>query len=154
MHRNNSPGALHNELHGKPTDDQEREAWRKNPEGNEDYSKYGSQNNRSTAPPFLRQMTNHCSAADCANSVNDPSRGLLRHAIVTLFAEKRLIHVLGPMRHGVERRHQQNDVQQETPVPFKYHHKIVPEMSRLALPLQPDRRFGHLGTDVQHKKRG
>src|SRR5206468_5609612 len=94
------------------------------------------------------------SAADCADSVNNPSRGLLCDAIVALFTEKSLIHVLGSMRHGVERRHQQNDVQQEIPVPFKYHHKIVPEMSRLALPLQPDRRFGHLGTDVQHKKCG
>src|SRR4029077_1925745 len=118
MYRYNSPGALHHELHGKPTDDKKTESGGKNPEGNKDYSEYGGQNNRAPAAPFLRQMTNHCSAADCANSVNDPCRGLLRHAIVALFTEKSLVHVLGPMRDGVERRHQQNDVQKETPVPF------------------------------------
>src|SRR6266487_6677831 len=116
MHRHNSPGTLYHELHGEPTDDKEREAWRKNPEGNKDYSEYGSQNNRATAAPFLRQMPNHCSAAYCANSVNDPSRGLLRHAIVALFTEKSLIHVLGPVRHGVERCHQQNHVKKENQI--------------------------------------
>src|SRR5207245_11713688 len=110
MYGNNPPGALHHELHGKPADDKKREARRKNPEGNKDYSESGSQNNRAPAAPFLRQMANHCSAADCANSVNDPCRGLLRHAIVALFTEKSLIHVLGPMRPRVERRHEPNDV--------------------------------------------
>src|ERR1700747_224198 len=100
MHRDDSPRALHHELHGKPTDDQKREARWKNPERNDDYAEYRRQNNGATASPFLRQMTNHRSAADCTNSVNDPSRGLLRHAIVALFTEKSLIHVLGPMRHG------------------------------------------------------
>src|SRR5882762_372759 len=98
MYGNNSPGALYHKLHGKPADDKKREARRKNPKGNKDYPEYSSQNNRATATPFLRQMTNHCSAADCANSVNDPSCGLLRHAVVALFTEKSLIHVLGPMR--------------------------------------------------------
>src|SRR6266542_209734 len=154
MHRHDSPGSLHHELHGKPTNDKEREAWRKNPEGNEDYSEDGSQNNRTAAAPFLRQMTNHCSAADCTNSVNDPSRGLLRHAIVALFAEKRLIHVLSPMRHGVECCHQQNDVKKENPVAFEYSQQIAPKITRLALPLQPNRRFRHLRTDVQHQKCG
>src|SRR5438270_12972941 len=102
MYGNNSPGALHHELHGKPADDKKREARRKNPEGNKDYSEYGRQNNRATAAPFLRQMTNHCSAADCANSVNDPTRGLLRHAVAALFTEKSSIHGLGDMLHVVE----------------------------------------------------
>src|SRR5438132_6186144 len=136
MYRNNSPGALHHELHGKPTDDKECEARRKNPEGNKDYSEYRSQNNRATAAPFLRQMTNHCSAADCANGVNDPRRGLLRHTIMPLFTEKSLIHVLGPMRHRVERRHQENDVKKEDPVAFYYNQQIAPKMTQRALPLQ------------------
>src|SRR5581483_669859 len=102
MHRDDSPGALHHELHGKPADNEQGKSRRKNPEGDEDYSEDGSQNNRATASPFLRQMANYCSAADRADGVNDPSRGLLRHAIVALFTEKSLIHVLGPMRHGVE----------------------------------------------------
>src|SRR4030095_16797867 len=106
MHGDDSPRALHHELHGKPADDKEREAWRENPERNKNYSKRSSENDRATAAPFLREMANHCSAADCANSVDDPTRGLLRHVIVTLFTEKSLIHILGPMRHGVERRHQ------------------------------------------------
>ena len=42
MHRDDSPGALHHELHGKPTDDKKREARWKNPERNNDYAEYRS----------------------------------------------------------------------------------------------------------------
>src|SRR5882757_5155942 len=98
MYGNNSPCALYHKLHGKPADDKKREARRKNPKGNKDYPKYGSQNNRATAAPFLRQMADHCSAAHSADSVNNPSRGLLFVAIMAPFTEKSLIHVLGSMR--------------------------------------------------------
>src|SRR5207249_10878340 len=105
MYGNNSPGALHHELHSKPTDDKKREARRKNPKGNKDYPEYGSQNNRATAAPFLRQMANHCSAANCANSVNNPSRGHMCDAIVALFTVQSLIHTLAHMCHCLERHH-------------------------------------------------
>src|SRR5437763_16282226 len=113
-----SRGACPKKCYGKTADEEKGAAGGKNPERNNDYSESGSQDSRAPAAPFVRQMANHCSAADCANTVNDPCRGLLRHAIVALFTEKSLIHVLGPMRHRVERRHQQNDVQQQPPVPF------------------------------------
>src|SRR5215510_6235838 len=106
MHRHNSPCALHHELHCESADNKKREARWKNPERNQDYAEYRSQNNRPTASPFLRQMTDHCSATDCTNSVNDPIRGPPRHTILAMLTKKSLIHVLGPMRQGVECRHQ------------------------------------------------
>src|SRR5205807_6852083 len=62
---------------------------------------------------LLLEKKNNRSAADRAKSVNDPGRRLLLHPVVALFAEERLIHVLGPVSHGVELRHQDNHVKKE-----------------------------------------
>ena len=70
-------------------------------------------------------MADHCSAADCAEGVNDSGRRLLCHAVVTLFAEKCLIHVLRAVRHGVKRRHQQNHVKKKRPVAFEHNQKLA-----------------------------
>src|SRR5205823_8760600 len=57
--------------------------------------------------PFLREMAENRSAADRSKCINDPGRRLLCHVVVPLFAQKSLIHVLCPVRHGVECRHQE-----------------------------------------------
>src|SRR5205085_9849867 len=105
MHGHDPPGALHHELHGESAYYQKGETGRKNPQRNQDDSKRSSQYYRKTASPFLREIADHRSTADCTESINDPGRRLLRISIVALFAEKSLIHVLGPVRHRVERRH-------------------------------------------------
>src|SRR5947208_17168802 len=105
MHRHNAPRALHHELNGETADHEKRETRRKNPQRNQQDAGCSTQNNRATTAPFLREMADYRSTADCTESVNDPSGRLLRDSVVALFAEKRLIQVLRPMRHRVERGH-------------------------------------------------
>src|SRR5262245_19719507 len=128
MNWHNSPCALHHELHGKSADHQKRVSWRKHPQGNQHDSKRGTQNNAPTTSPLLREMTNHCSTADCAESVNDSRRRLLRHTVVTLFAENCLIHVLGRVCHCVKSCHQQNNVKKERPVASEHKKDLAPKL--------------------------
>jgi hypothetical protein len=95
-------------------------------------------------------MTDNSSAADCAERVNYSGRCFLCDTIVTLFAEKRLIHVLSPVRHGVERGHQQNDVKKKSPVAFEHNQKLPPKIVHRVLLAQPDGRFRYARTDVKH----
>src|SRR6266480_1624006 len=97
MYWHNPPCALHHELHGKSANHQQGKTRGKNPTWNQKDSEHRCENDRPTPTPFLREMTDYRSAADCAKSVNDPGRRLLRHPIVALFAEECLIHVLGPV---------------------------------------------------------
>src|SRR6266478_4846759 len=94
MHWHDPPCTLHHELHGKSADHQQGKTRRKDPGGNKNDSEHRCQNDRATPAPFLREMTDNRSAADCAKSVNDPGRCLLRDPVVPLFAEESLIHVL------------------------------------------------------------
>src|SRR3954471_10693997 len=91
MHRHDSPRTLHHELQGEPTHHQKRVSWRKHPQRNQHNSKHAAQSNAPTTAPFLRKVTDNCSAADCPKSVNDPSRRLFCHTVMALFAEKGLI---------------------------------------------------------------
>ena len=82
-------------------------------------------------------MSNDRSAANGAEGINDSSRGLLRHVVVTLFAEKCLIHILRTVGHGVKRRHQRNHVEEQSPMPFEHNQEFSPKITRHVLPAQP-----------------
>src|SRR5689334_1805581 len=97
MHRHNAPRTLHHELHRESANYKKRETRRENPQRNQSDAKCSSQNNRAAPSPFLREMTDHRSTADCAECVNDPGSRFLCDPIVALFAEKSLVHVLCPM---------------------------------------------------------
>src|SRR4029450_3948471 len=89
---------------------------RQNPRRNQKHSADRAENDRAPASPALREIANDGAAADCANGVDSRNHRLLTDSEAALSFQKCRIKILRAMRHVIERRHQQDDMNKERAV--------------------------------------
>src|SRR5438477_12167190 len=110
MNRHDPPCALHHELHQKSANDEQRESRGKNPDWDKDETTTRGDDDRAAAAPTLRKMTKNCAAADRAECIDNSDDRFLVYREATLRFEKCLIEILSPVRHIIERRHEEDDI--------------------------------------------
>src|ERR1043166_8838295 len=113
MDRHYSPRTLDHELNLESPDDQKRSVRRKNPQGNQNDSTSGGENDRPPASPMLRQESDDRSTTDRSHGVNNCDlRGLVRTEVALLLQIGR-VKILSAMGHVVERRHQERRINEK-----------------------------------------
>ena len=104
-------------------------------------------------PHRCDMKTDHRSAADRAQGVNDGHHRFLADTEAALFFEERRIEILRAVRHVVERRHEKNGIEEQPACCLMNRANIDGLPFSLApLPL-PDRRLRNARANVDHQQR-
>ena len=150
MGGNHPPRALHHELHRHGAAHEEREGGREGPERHQGETPDEGRNHGAPPADVVRPEPEHDAADDGADHRQRRQRGAPGRRESPVALEEGRVHVLRPVRHRVERRHEEREVAEEPPVGGDRPGELGP--APVPRPL-PDLRLAHVGAHVEGEER-